>query len=69
MGYEFDFLKNINDSIPVTFSGDLKFLCVEPFVAPAGYSYSEIKIKNLGASPRGMNRLKIFIISRQASGN
>jgi hypothetical protein len=47
LGSEFDFLKNINDSIPVSFSGDLKFLCVEPFAAPADYSYAEIKLNSI----------------------
>jgi hypothetical protein len=47
LGSEFDFLKNENDSIPVSFSGDLKFLCVEPFPTPADYSYSEIKLNSI----------------------
>ena len=47
IGSEFDFLKTTNDSIPVSFSGDLKLLCVEPFVAPADYSYAEIKLTTI----------------------
>ncbi|TNJ41935.1 hypothetical protein KFZ70_02935 [Tamlana fucoidanivorans] len=44
LGREYDFLKVSNDSIPVRFRGDLKFLCVEPFITPADYFYSEIKL-------------------------
>ncbi|WP_435139666.1 hypothetical protein [Formosa sp. A9] len=47
LGSEFDFLKNVNDSIPVSFSGDLKYLCVEPFATPADYSYAEIKLNSI----------------------
>ena len=44
LGKDYDFLKTNNDSIPIIFRGDLKFLCVDPFVAPADYDYSEIKL-------------------------
>ncbi len=47
LGSEYDFLKTNNDSIPIIFRGNLKFLCVEPFVAPADYDYSEIKLTSI----------------------
>lgn len=47
LGNEFDFLKNNNDSIPVRFTGELKYLCTEPFIAPADYFYSGIKVSQL----------------------
>lgn len=47
LGVEYNFLKISNDSIPITFTGNLKFLCVEPFITPADYFYSEIKLKSI----------------------
>lgn len=44
LGSDFDFLKNVSDSISVDFSGQLKPLCIEPFSAPTEYGYWEIKI-------------------------
>jgi hypothetical protein len=43
---EFDFLKekNIRDSIKVSFSGNLKSGCSEPFATPTMYSYYEIEL-------------------------
>ena len=47
VGVEFDYLKNTNDSISVKFTGKLKLLCVEPFIAPGDYYYSGIKISSI----------------------
>lgn len=40
-------LKNADDSISVNFTGELKLLCVEPFIAPGDYYYSGIKISSI----------------------
>lgn len=47
LGSEYDFLKTNDDSIPIIFRGDLKFLCVDPFVVPTKYNYSEIKLTSI----------------------
>ena len=47
LGSEYDYLKNSNDSVPITFTGELKFLCIDPFVTPADYFYSEIKLNSI----------------------
>ena len=47
LGSEYEFLKSNNDSIPIIFRGNLKFLCVELFVAPADYFYLEIKLTSI----------------------
>ena len=50
---ELNNLRNTTDSIPIVFTGELKYLCTEPFIAPADYFYAEIKLNtiesNLGA--------------------
>ncbi len=47
LGTEYDYLKNSNDSIPISFTGELKYLCIDPFIAPADYFYSEIKLNSI----------------------
>ncbi|MBC3847381.1 hypothetical protein H8K90_13370 [Winogradskyella echinorum] len=47
IGVEFDYLKNVTDSVPISFSGDLKLPCIEPFPAPADYSYAEIALNSI----------------------
>lgn len=39
---QFDFLKNTNDSILVSFQGGAKKTCFGPVALPANYSYKEI---------------------------
>lgn len=47
VGVEFDYLKNTNDSISVKFTGELKYLCTDPFIAPGDYYYAEIKLNSI----------------------
>ena len=47
LGTKYDHLKNTNDSISISFTGERKRLCVEPFIGPADYTYSEIKITSI----------------------
>ncbi len=46
LGAEFNYLKNINDSIEVVFKGDLKSLCTLRAI-PADYNYSEISLTSI----------------------
>lgn len=47
LGEEFDYLKNVNDSIPIIFSGNLKFLCEGPLILPADYLYTNIVLDSI----------------------
>ena len=47
LGSEYDYLKNSNDSIPISFTGNRKRLCKGPIILPADYLYSEIKLTSI----------------------
>ena len=50
LGNQFDFLKqeNNNDSVAVSFSGDLKVMCEDqPIVVPGDYYYAEIVLTSI----------------------
>ena len=47
LGPEYDYLKNSNDSILISFTGNRKRLCKGPIILPADYLYSEIKLTSI----------------------
>lgn len=47
LGNAFEYLKSTGDSLPVTFYGNVKQRCGEPFIAPADYYYGIIKLNSL----------------------
>ncbi len=46
---EFNYLKqsNVQDTVAVSFTGNLKFMCTDPFIAHADFDYAEIELTSI----------------------